>query len=159
LIDALALVRQEFEVDLIVAGEFWDDELKYINQIKNLGLESNVSIDNRYFPDEELVAYVDSADVVVLPYRSATQSAIVQVAFGRGKAVITTDVGGLAEVVEDGRSGLIVPAEDPRALADAIVRYFEEDMGSRFSEYIAKDSDRFEWDQLIEKLLSLTTSI
>jgi glycosyltransferase involved in cell wall biosynthesis len=158
LIDALALVRQEFEAHLIVAGEFWDGELKYINQIKNLGLESNVSIVNRYLPDEELVAYVDSADVVVLPYRSATQSGIVQVAFGRQKAVITTNVGGLAEVVEDGRSGFVVPPEDPHALAAAIVRYFEEEMGPRFSKYIAKNSDRFEWDQLIEKLFALTTS-
>jgi glycosyltransferase involved in cell wall biosynthesis len=149
LIDALALVRQEFEAHLIVAGEFWDDELKYINQIKNLGLESNVSIVNRYLPDEELVAYVDSADVVVLPYRSATQSAIVQVAFGRGKAVITTNVGGLAEVVEDGLTGFVVPPEDPEALAKAILRFFEEDLKSNFQQNIIEQMERFTWDRLI----------
>lgn len=156
LIDALALVLQELEVHLIVAGEFWDDESNYISQIKYLGLESYVSIVNRYLPNEELAAYVDSADVVVLPYRSATQSAIVQVAFGRGKPVITTNVGGLAEVVEDGRSGFVVPPEDPEALAKAIQRFFVEDLKGSFQKNIAEGRDRFSWDRLISNINELT---
>jgi len=159
LIEALGLVRQDLDVNLIVAGEFWEDESGYINQIEQLGLGADVTLINRYIPDEELAAYVDAADVVVLPYRSATQSAIVQVAFGREKPVITTDVGGLAEVVEDGRTGLIVPAEDADALAAAIVRYFKEGLGSLFSENIKKEHYRFGWDQLIDKLSDLTTSV
>ena len=94
--------------------------------------------------------------MVVLPYRSATQSAIVQTAFGRGKPVITTNVGGLAEAVEDGRTGLIVPPENPPALAEAIERYFAHDLENEFSENIEAGNGRFSWNKFILNLKTLT---
>ena len=69
--------------------------------------------------------------MVVLPYRSATQSGVTHVAYALGVPVITTDVGGLAETVRPDETGLVVPPEDPAALADAVVRYFAESMGPR----------------------------
>ena len=69
--------------------------------------------------------------MVVLPYRSATQSGVTHVAYALGVPVITTDVGGLAETVTPGETGLVSPPEDPAALAEAIVRYFEEGLGPR----------------------------
>jgi glycosyltransferase involved in cell wall biosynthesis len=114
-----------------------------------------VTIDNRYIPDEELGAYLQAADVVVLPYRTATQSAVVQLAFGHGRPVITTNVGGLAEAVADGHTGLIVPPEDVEALAGAIQHYIKAGLQPQFEANIAENSSSFAWGVLVEALTRL----
>jgi len=83
----------------------------------------------------------------VLPYRSATQSAVGQVAYRFERPVIATTVGGLPELVDDGRTGLLVPPRDPKALADAIRAYFTESLESEFTQAIRKDQGRFSWDR------------
>lgn len=155
LLEALPAVLAQQPVHLLVAGEFWAGEADYRRQIDCLGLEGAVTIDNRYIPDEELSAYLHAADVVVAPYREATQSAIVQLAFGHGRPVITTDVGGLSEAVEDGQTGLVVPPEDPAALAEAICRYFNEGLRRPFEENIDRLKGRFGWSALIDTLVHL----
>jgi glycosyltransferase involved in cell wall biosynthesis len=99
---------------------------------------------------------MQTAAVVVLPYRSATQSAVVQVAFGHGKPVITTNVGGLAEAVVDGRTGLVVPPADPAALAAAIERFFAEELAAVMAENVVMENGRFAWSHLIDTLLQLS---
>ncbi|MDT8307778.1 MAG: glycosyltransferase [Anaerolineae bacterium] len=153
LLDALPAVLAQQPVHLLVAGEFWDDEEEYREQIGRLGLEAAVTIDNRYIPDEELSAYLHAADVVVAPYRDATQSAVVQLAFGHGRPVITTDVGGLAEAVEDGRTGLVVPPEDVGALAGAVNRYLNRSLRLEFEQNLLDAQPRFAWPALVETLL------
>ena len=153
LLEAMALVERPLH--LIVAGEFWQAEADYRAQIARLGLATAVTILNNYVPDEEVAALMAVADVVVLPYRSATQSAIVQVAFGHGKSVITTKVGGLAEAVQDGVTGLVVPPEEPGALAVAMDRFFAEGLGVVFSENVRRENGRFDWSQLIKVLHQL----
>ena len=151
LLEAMALLQRP--AHLLVAGEFWQGgQTSYQAQIERLGLTNCVSIIDEYLPDELLAACIDRANVVVLPYRSATQSAVVQTAFGRGKPVITTNVGGLAEAVEDGRTGLVVPPENPTALAHAIERYFEEGLEVVFSEQVRGGNGRFAWDHLIKTI-------
>lgn len=153
LLEALPAVLKEYPIHLVIAGEFWENENVYQEQIRRLKLETAVTIDNRYIPDEELSGYVRAADVVILPYRSATQSAVVQVALGNNCPVITTDVGGLAEAVEDGCTGLIVPPEDEKALANAILHYFENGLKSVFVENIHTKESKFSWDVLIQNLM------
>lgn len=155
LLEAMALLQRP--VHLLVAGEFWQGgRAGYQAQIERLGLTNCVTIINEYLPDELLAACIDQANVVVLPYRSATQSAVVQTAFGRGKPVITTNVGGLAEAVEDGRTGLVVPPENPTALAHAIERYFAEGLEGVFRENVVGGNGRFAWDHLITQLHQIT---
>jgi glycosyltransferase involved in cell wall biosynthesis len=120
-----------------------------------LGLETAVTILNKYVPDEEVAALMQAVDVVVLPYHTATQSATVQVAFGHGKPVITTDVGGLAEAVRHNGTGLIVPPGDPQQLAEAIDRFFAEDLGPIFAENVRRENGRFDWEYLCQTLLTL----
>jgi glycosyltransferase involved in cell wall biosynthesis len=79
-----------------------------------------------FIPDEVLPSVFGESSVVVLPYREASQSGVVPLAFQNGRPVIASSVGGLAEAVDDGVDGLLVPPEDPRALADAVVRLFRE---------------------------------
>jgi glycosyltransferase involved in cell wall biosynthesis len=90
-----------------------------------------------------------------LPYVSATQSAIVQTAFGFYKPVVVTAVGGLPDVVTDGSTGYVVPKNDPVALAGAVVRFFEDDMAGAMSDNIRADLDRFSWRHCADTLVRL----
>ncbi|MGD8807784.1 MAG: glycosyltransferase, partial [Chloroflexota bacterium] len=155
LLEAMPRILENRPVHLLVAGEFWQSAEPYLDQIQRLDIGEAVTVENRYLSNEELAAILDRADVVVLPYRAATQSAIVQLAFGSQKPVITTDVGGLAEVVEDGRTGLVVPPEDPAALAAAVIRYFDEDLGPTFQEQIEVTGQRFSWQRLERTIMQL----
>lgn len=154
LIQALPLVLEKLPVHLLVVGEFWVSPEVYYRLARDLGVESAVTFVNRYIPNEELGPYFDIADVVVLPYVSATQSAVVQLAFSFGKPVITTHVGGLHEVVEDGTTGLLVPPRDALALADAILRFYEQGLGPRLTANILCDQahGRFGWEGFIQIL-------
>lgn len=152
LLDAMPVVLTNQPVHLLVAGEFWQSDARYRAQIEHLDLADSVTLVNRYLPNELLAAFVLRSDVVVLPYRSASQSAIVQLAFGLGRPIITTDVGGLAEMVDNERTGLIVPPEDSRALASAINRFFDEGLADRFAANIRQEQHRFSWQHLVDML-------
>lgn len=151
LIQAVPLVHAHMPVHLVVVGEFWTHPHFYERYAREFGVEHVITLVNRYVPNEELQPYFDLADVVVLPYVSATQSAVVQLAFGFGKPVITTRVGGLHEVVQDGVNGLIVPPQDEVALANAILRFFEGDMAERLRNNVQRNrqSPAFSWRDLV----------
>ena len=155
LLEAMPLVLAKRPVHLLVAGEFWDGREPYLEQIERLDLGEAVTMVDRYLTNEELIACIDKSEVVVLPYRSATQSAVIQAAFGQGRPVITTNIGGLPEVVADGRTGLIVPAEDPSALAAAMNRFFDEELGKMMQKEIIRLNDRFSWSWLVKTLARL----
>jgi D-inositol-3-phosphate glycosyltransferase len=93
--------------------------------------------------------------VVALPYRSATGSGIAQIAYGAGVPVIATRTGGLEDVVEDGVSGLLVEPSRPEELARAVERFFDEDLGPRLREGVARLRPRFTWDSLTAALRDL----
>lgn len=156
LLDALPMVLAKRPAHLLVAGEFWQGSTDYQAQIARLGIGDAVTLVDKYLPNEVLAACVDRADVVVLPYRSATQSGIIQLAFGLGTPVITTDVGGLAEVVRHEETGLVVPPEDANALAAAIDRFFAENMPETMEMAIGKENGRFAWDGLVRQLSTLS---
>jgi glycosyltransferase involved in cell wall biosynthesis len=159
LLEAMPRILEDRPVHLLVAGEFWQGATGYEQQIGRLGIGHAVTLVDRYLANEELSAMLARADVVVLPYKKATQSGVAQLAFGQHKPVITTAVGGLAEAVEDGRTGLVVPPEDPVALAAAVKHFFDEDLGPQFEANIIEDRGRFSWDRLIEALLLLANEV
>jgi len=117
-------------------------------------VEQSITFVNRYVPNEELKPYFDLADVVVLPYVSATQSAVAQLAFGFGKPVITTRVGGLHEVVQDGVTGLIVPPQDEVALADAVVRFYRDGLAGQMTLHVEQNrqQESFSWQALVRTI-------
>lgn len=126
LIRAFARVRKRLEdTVLLIVGESYEPIERYRSLIRDNGLESSTFLVDRFVANEEVASYYETSDVVVLPYREATQSGILNIAYGCLKPVIVTRVGGLAEFVDEDRTGLIVPPESPDALADAIVRFFE----------------------------------
>lgn len=137
---------------LLIAGEFYEDERAYRDLIASLGLGDAVRVRGEYIPEEEVGLYFSAANLVVQPYESATQSGVAQTAWHFDRPVVTTDVGGLAEVVSDGVSGYVTPPGDPEALADAIVRYFEEDREAAFAEGARRERERFSWGRFLDAL-------
>jgi len=152
LIQAMPRLRESLDCHLLVVGEFYDDKAQYLELISRLGLTDVITVVDRYVPNEEVGRYFSAADVAVLPYTSATQSGIVQVAFGLNTPVIVTRVGGLPEVVDDGRTGFVVAAESAGALSDAVIRYYEGDFEAGFRAEIARQADRFDWNEEIAQL-------
>jgi glycosyltransferase involved in cell wall biosynthesis len=159
LLDAVARLPHNLGVHLIVAGEFYDPERAYRDQINALKIGDRVTLRSDYLPNEEVRTYFSAADAVVLPYRSATQSGITQIAYNFGTPVIATDVGGLREVVLEESTGLIVPPENPAALADAITRFYTGGREQKFRKQIQQEKLKYSWQNLVLAIEELASSI
>ena len=155
LIRAMPDVVAALDCTLLIAGEFYDAKSDYLELIEACGVGDRTIVVDQYISNEDVSAYFCSADVVILPYVDATQSGIVQIAFGLHKPVITTRVGGLPEAVDHGHTGLLVEKESPEALAAAILHYYAEHCEAKFSQEIAKRAMEFGWDQEICNLEAL----
>jgi glycosyltransferase involved in cell wall biosynthesis len=151
LLEAMPLVLQKVNCTLLVVGEFYEGKDHCLNLIGNLGLASHVRVIDRFVPDDEVSLYFSAADLVVLPYESATQSGIVPIAYAFERPVLATRVGGLPEAVRNGETGFLVEPRNPAALAAAIIRFYEEDMGSVFRQHILKQR-HFSWGELATTL-------
>ena len=125
LLDAFAKVKEEVtDLQLIVAGEFYEDEDKYRAQIEANGLKDRVIVKNEFVADADLRKYFGAADLIVQPYKTATQSGVTQVAFHFEKPCLVTNVGGLGEIIHHGKMGYaVVPMVD--TIADALIDYYE----------------------------------
>ncbi|MDO8586072.1 MAG: glycosyltransferase [Armatimonadota bacterium] len=157
LIQAMPKVLSRIDATLLIVGEFYDKKEPYLEEIRKLGVSDRALIVDEYVPNEEVGRYFTAADVAALPYVSATQSGIVQIAFGFNKPVIATSVGGLPDVIEHGETGLLTPPEDPDALADAIIDFFAESRGEQFSRNIAARQDEFSWGRMVDVVEGLGT--
>jgi len=155
LLEAWPRVRERRPVTLVVAGEFYEDAAPYRRLAEAAGGEVAVRILDRYLPDDQVEAVFKAADVAVLPYRSATQSGVTHVAYALGAPVITTDVGGLGETVIEGKTGLVIPSENPAALADAILRFFEQELGPAMRRGVAELRLEHSWESLAASTVDL----
>ena len=161
MLDAYANLRQKGQTEdkkLIVAGEFYTDKKKYIQQSERLGISGDVLWHDRFISDEEVKYYFSAADVLVQPYKSATQSGVTQIAYQFETPMIVTNVGGLAEIVPDGRVGFVVEPE-ALSIAHAIEKIYQNDHLQRMSENIITEKRRFSWDYFAEQLEELYETI
>jgi D-inositol-3-phosphate glycosyltransferase len=164
LLEAWPAVRARRPATLVVAGDFYEDPAPYRALVVAAGAPAEggsdvVRLREGYQSDEDVEALFRAADVVVLPYRSATQSGVTHVAYALGVPVITTDVGGLAETVRPGETGLVVPPADPAALAEAIVRYFAEDLGPGMRAGVRALQAAHSWDALADRTVELVDTL
>ncbi len=148
---------REQGVKLIVAGEFYEDEKPYFDLIHKLDLAGRIIIHSHFISNDEVKYYFSAASLVVQPYRSATQSGVTQVAYHFNKPMVVTNVGGLAEIVPDGRCGYVVEP-DPVAIAGAICDFFSGDE-ERFAPGIEAQKKEYSWDRLTEALRSLAREV
>ncbi len=146
------------EIELMVVGEFGSEEerAEYEALIQSTGVSDHIHLIGGYVPDQEVEKYFAAADLVVLPYESATQSAVAQIAYGFEKPVIVTNVGGLPEVVRDGKTGYVVEPKNPAAIAEAVIRYFRENREAEFSAHVREEADRYSWERMNEVVCRLT---
>jgi len=145
------------EIRLIVSGEFYGDEKDYLSLIEELKIPSkNLVLATDYIPNDEVATYFSATNVCVLPYRSATQSGIVQIAYNFDVPIIATDVGGLAEIVIDGKSGLMASEATPEAVAEKVIDFFSQSMEQKLTEGVIHEKQKYSWDTFaegIEKLI------
>ena len=133
---------------LLIVGEFYDDPKDYTNLILKLGITDKVILINQFVPNEEVAKYYQVSDVVILPYRSATQSGILNVSYGFFKPVIVTDVGGLAEFVDEGKTGFVVKPNSPEAIVEGVEKYINSKNKINFTDYIQLRNSKNSFNQL-----------
>ena len=145
---------KESNIKLIVAGEFYQEENIYRKQISDLGIEDKIIIHNEFIPDDKVNLYFSAADIVAQTYKSATQSGVTQIAFHFEKPMLVTNVGGLGEIVINGKSGYVV---EPKAneIADALSDFFEKSRSAEFEQAVRTEKGKYAWSIMTAKIVKL----
>ncbi len=147
---------KESGVKLIVAGEYYEDSKPYNDLIAELGIESQLIMATDFIPDQDVKYYFGACDLVVQPYKSATQSGISQIAYHFEKPMVVTAVGGLPEIVPHGKAGYVVPA-DSAEIAGAILDFFRNpDKATSLSEGIKDEKKKYSWSRITAGILELS---
>ena len=155
LIDAFGDLRiQDMGIKLVVAGEFYGDPAPYLDRIRTLDISNEVVLCTDYIPDNEVNRYFRACDLVAQPYKSATQSGVTQIAFHFEKPMLVTNVGGLPEIVPDGKIGYVV---EPNAqeIANAIVKFYQEEKEEAFTEGVRTEKQKYSWDKMTAAVLKV----
>ncbi|HMC99564.1 MAG TPA: glycosyltransferase family 4 protein, partial [Ferruginibacter sp.] len=142
---------------LLVAGEFYEDRKQYDEQIRSLGIEEQLILRTDFIPDSEVKYYLCAADVVVQPYRNATQSGVTPLAYHFEVPMIVTNVGGLPDLVPDNKVGLVA-APNAEAIADKVIEYFEKG-ADHFIPGLKTEKQRFSWSVMTQTILELAQSV
>lgn len=147
-----SIIRHIPDIKLLIVGDFANEESKrqYVDIIDQAGSKEYITIYDGYIPDKEVEKFFAASDLVVLPYITATQSGIAQIAYGFEKPVVATNVGGLPDVVNDGKTGYIVESENADAIADAVADFFQNDRAVEYAGNVKKEAYRFSWDRMVE---------
>lgn len=138
-------------IKLVVAGEFYGNEAYYLGLIDTLGISESVILHTRFIANGDVYKYFCACNLVVQPYKDATQSGVTQIAYHFNKPMITTNVGGLSEMIPDGRVGYVV-SPDSEEIAAAIVKYFNDGKSAEFVDNIGQEKKRFTWEGLISTI-------
>jgi D-inositol-3-phosphate glycosyltransferase len=146
------------KLKLIIAGEFYEsaDPYKAIIEKNNLG--DDVIMYDRFIREDEVALFFSAADLVVQPYRSATQSGVTQIAFHFERPMLVTDVGGLSEIVIDGRCGYVVKSE-AGAVANAIDDFFANRRQDHFIRGVKEEKTKFTWEKLTRSISNILSQI
>lgn len=151
LLEAFSKLQSD-NVRLIVAGEFYEKKDRYLPLLKKLG--ERVVLHDHFIEDENVRYYFSAADAVVLPYRSATQSGVTQIAYNFLTPMIVTDVGGLKEIVRDGVAGYVVKAQTDEIL-QAMLRMLQGNQCELFSKLLVEERKRFSWSEMCSKVVEV----
>ena len=149
---------RKFRCKLLVAGEYYTDPEKYKLLIKEYHLEDLVILHTKFIDDKMIPSYFGLADIVVQPYKSATQSGVTQIAYHYEKPMLVTDVGGLGEIVPDGVVGYTV-RPDPESISNALFDFLEKDRSDEFVANLKLEKKRFSWDKMVETFEMLDEEI
>ena len=160
LIDAMKLISSNLQpltnLKLLIAGEFYDDKKIYEEQIDSLGIREQLILHTDFIPDSEVKYYLCAADVLVQPYRNATQSGVTPLAYHFEIPMIVTNVGGLPALVPDNKAGLVA---EPNAasLAQKIIKYFDKGE-DYFLPHLVEEKKKLSWTNMVESILEVANS-
>lgn len=158
LLEALADPRvAALPVKLIIAGEFYEDAAPYEVLIQKYQLENRLVRATDFIPNERVADYFSAADMVIQPYKNATQSGVSQVAYHFGRPMLVTDVGGLAELIPDGVVGYVVPPT-PAAIADALVDFYAHNREETLAAGVRLEARKFSWEVMVAALKEVAFS-
>ena len=150
LLNAIAELKDSgLDFHLLAGGECYGSDEKYTQLISNLGISDYITWHNKYIPDSEVSNYFSAADVVALPYRTASQSGVTQIAYSYDLPVIVTKVGGLPEIVDEGQSGFTIEPENPKELANILEKNLEAGTFLEMAAYIKKFKQKFSWEYFV----------
>lgn len=148
-----ALPKIKTPVKLLIAGEFYEDEKPYLEQIQRFRISENILLHTHFIPDSEVRNYICAADVVIQPYRNATQSGVTPLCYYFEKPMIVTNVGSLPVLVPDMKAGLVCEPL-PASIAESIDKYFS--IGKdHFIPYLQEEKKNYSWEKLTQTLLGL----
>ena len=151
-----AMVNKEIKnenIKCIIAGEFYGNKDKYERLIKELGISGQLIMHTEFIPNSKVRYYFSASDLVVQPYKSATQSGVSQLAYHFEKPVVVTNVGGLPEIVEEGKTGYVVDV-DPNEIAKAILDFYRNKRDREFIEHIKQKKKEFSWENFVKRMLN-----
>ena len=140
-----------FPVKLIVAGEFYTSSDKYLKIINEKKLNDHVILRTDFIADQDVANYFGAADMVVQPYKSATQSGVTQIAFHYNKPMLVTNVGGLGEIIPHGKVGYVVKP-GPEAITDAIFDFYSNNQRDFFTSNVIAEKEKFSWGAMVETI-------
>jgi len=142
------------KIKLIVAGEFYANASKYLKLIEDLNIQDSIVLKTDYIPNSEVENFFNAADIVAQPYKSATQSGVTQIGYHFNKPMLVTDVGGLSEIIPNGKAGYVVPP-DAEKIKNALTDFFRNNRAKAFIENVKKEKERFSWDKMTQTIYSL----
>ncbi len=158
LLDAMNYLKDKINIKLMICGEFYENSEKYLDRINELQLSEFLYLFTDYIPNDRVKYYFSAVDCVILPYKSATQSGIVQIAMNFRKPVIATDVGGLSEIVINEKTGYIVEKENPIQLAEAILKFYNENKEDDFVKNIEFELEKYSWKKFVVGIMELISN-
>lgn len=152
LLQAMALLKQEMPLlKLMIAGEFYEDQKEYEAQIDNLGIRDQLLLHTHFIADSEIKYYLCAADLVVQPYRNATQSGVTPLAYHFEIPMLVTNVGGLAAMVPDNKVGLVA-SPDAESIAQKISLFYKTGT-SHYLPHIKEEKKKYSWTKMVNALL------
>jgi glycosyltransferase involved in cell wall biosynthesis len=156
LLEAMADERvRKMGIKAIVAGEYYSDSKPYEEQIERLGIKDLLVLHTDFIPNSEVAPFFGAADMVVQPYKTATQSGISQMAYHFEKPMLVTNVGGLPEIVPNGKAGYVTEV-DAKAIADAIVDFYENNRVASFQSFVKEEKKKFAWETMVDGIKDIS---
>lgn len=155
LLQAMADERvRNLNMKLIVAGEFYTDSKPYADMIQQLGIRDKLILKADFIPDNEVRNYFCAADMVVQPYKHATQSGVTQICYHFDRPMLVTNVGGLPEIVPNGKVGYVVEP-NPTAIADALVDFYSNHREFVMRDNIKVEKKKYAWSEMMKKIFEV----
>ena len=145
---------RNYPVKLIIAGEFYEDAKPYMDLIEELQLKEHIILRTDFIPDNEVGQYFCSADMVVQPYKNATQSGVTQICYHFNKPMLVTNVGGLSEIVPHNVAGYVVEPQ-PQEIVDSLVDFYENNKKEQFTQGVIGEKPKYQWDRMTDTIYGL----